>query len=83
VAVIVTAERASRSLRPANGRQSLPNLDPLIKPSHNEAGYDSDSDVELNNIESDEDDEELRPIKRKRPSSSQDGLIYKKLKHRL
>jgi hypothetical protein len=65
VAVVVTAERAGGSPRPANRRQSLPNLDPLLKPSHNEAGCDSDSDVELNNTESNEDDEESRPIKRK------------------
>jgi hypothetical protein len=83
VAVVVTAERAGGSLRPANGQQSLPNLDPLLEPSHNEAGCDSDSDGELNNTESDEDDEELRPMKRKRLSSSQDGLMYKKPKHRL
>ncbi|KAF8846694.1 hypothetical protein BDZ45DRAFT_755747 [Acephala macrosclerotiorum] len=72
-----------RSKRPANGRQSLPNLDPPPEPSHNEAGCDSDSDVELNNTESDEDDEEPRPMKRKRPSSSQDGPMHKKPKHRL
>ena len=83
VAVVVTAERASGSPRPANGRQSLPNLDPPLEPSHNEAGCDSDSDGELNNTESDKDDEEPRPMKRKRPSSSQDGLMHKKPKHRL
>ncbi len=49
MAAVVMAERAGGSPRPANGQQSLPNLDP---PSHNEAGYDNDSDVELNNTES-------------------------------
>ena len=81
VAAVVTAERASGSPRPANGQQSLPNLDPPPEPSHNEAGCDSDSDVELNNIESDDDNEEPRPIKRKRPFSSQDGPMHKKLKY--
>ena len=69
MAVVVTAERAGGSLRPANRRQSLPNLNPLTEPSHNKAGCDSDSDIKLNNIESDEDNEEPRPIKRKWPSS--------------
>ena len=83
MAAVVTAERAGGSPRPANGQQSLPNLDPPPEPSHNEAGCDSDSDGELNNTESDEDDEEPRPIKRKRLSSSQDGPMHKKPKHRL
>jgi hypothetical protein len=49
----------------------------------NEAGCDSHSGDELNNTESDEDDKEPRPMKRKRPSSSQDGLTHKKSKHLL
>ena len=46
-------------------------------------GYDSNSDVKLNNTESDEDDEEPYPMKRKRLSLSQDGLMHKKPKYRL
>jgi hypothetical protein len=85
VAPVVTAERAGGSPRPANGQQSLPNLDPSPEPSHNEAGSrsDRDSDSKLNNTESDKDDEEPRSMKRKRPSSSQDGPMHKKPKHRL
>jgi hypothetical protein len=49
----------------------------------NEAGCDSHSGDELNNTESDEDDGKPRPIKRKRPSSSQDGPMHKKPKPRL
>jgi hypothetical protein len=46
----------------------------------NEAGCDSHSGDELNNTKSDEDDGKPRPIKRKRLSSSQDGLMHKKPK---
>ena len=70
VAAVVTAERASGSPRPANGQQSLLNLNLLLEPSYNEAGCNSDSDGELNNTESDEDDKEPRLMKRKRLSSS-------------
>ena len=83
IAIMVTAKRANGSPRPINGQQSLLNLDPLLEPSHNEAGCDNDNDVKLNNTESDKDDKEPRPIKRKWPSSSQDGPIHKKPKHRL
>jgi hypothetical protein len=81
VAPAVTAERAGRSPRPANGRQSLPNLDPSLEPSHNEAGSrsDRDSDDELNSSDSDRDDEkEPRPAKRKQLSASYGGLARKK-----
>ena len=83
VAPAVTAEKAGGSPGPANGRQSLPNLDPSPEPNHDEAGSrsDRDSDDELNNTESDEDDEEPRPAKRKRSSSSRDGPMRKKPKH--
>jgi len=80
VAPVVTAERASGSPRPANRRQSLPNLDPSPEPSHNKGGSRSggDSDDELNSIDSAEDDEKkLRPAKRKQ-LSSHDGPTRKK-----
>ena len=66
VVLTVTAERAGGSPRPANGRQSLPNLDPSPQPSHNESGSrsDRDSDGELNSSDSAGDDEkEPRPAK--------------------
>ncbi|KAL5316367.1 hypothetical protein ACEPPN_015412 [Leptodophora sp. 'Broadleaf-Isolate-01'] len=81
VAPVVTAERAGGSPRPANRRQSLPNLDPSPEPSHNEAGIrcDLDSDDELNSSDSAGDDEkEPRPAKRKQPSSSHGGPARKK-----
>lgn len=81
VAPMVTPERADRSQRPANRRQSLPNLDPSPEPSHNEAGTRSggDSDDEFNSTDSAEDDEK-KPLyaKRKQPSSPRDGSIRKK-----
>ncbi|KAG9243675.1 hypothetical protein BJ878DRAFT_108243 [Calycina marina] len=64
-------------------QQRLPNRDPSPATSHDEAVCDSHSADELNNIESDEHDEELRPMKRKRPFSSQDGSMHKKPKHGL
>jgi hypothetical protein len=70
------------SPRPAE-RQQLPlGREPSPATSHDEAGCDSHSGDRLN-TESDKDDEEPRPIKRKRPSSSQDGPMHKKPKHRL
>jgi len=81
VAPVVTAERAGGSPRPANRRQSLPNLDPSPEPSHNEAGIrcDLNSDDELNSSDSAGDDEkEPRPAKRKQPSSSHGGPARKK-----
>jgi hypothetical protein len=81
VAPVVTAERAGGSPRPANRRQSLPNLDPSPEPSHNEAGSRSggDSDDELNSTDSAEDDEKKpRPAKRKQLSLSYDGPTRKK-----
>jgi hypothetical protein len=81
VAPAVTAERAGGSPRPANGRQSLPNLEPSPEPSHNEAGSrsDRDSDDELNSSDSAGDDEkEPRPAKRKQPSSSHGSPARKK-----
>jgi len=81
VAPVVTAERAGGSPRPANRRQSLPNLDPSPEPSHNEAGSrcGRDSDDELNSSDSAGDDEkEPRPAKRKQPSSSHGGPARKK-----
>ena len=56
------AERASGSPRPANERQSLSNLNSLPEPSYNKAGYNSDSDIEFSNTESDKDNKELYPI---------------------
>ncbi|KAH6662058.1 hypothetical protein B0J14DRAFT_571244 [Halenospora varia] len=81
VAPVVTAERPGGSPRPANRRQSLPNLNPSPETSHNEAGSRSggDSDDELNSTDSVEDDEKKpRPAKRKQLSSSHDGLTRKK-----
>ncbi|KAH8787553.1 hypothetical protein F5882DRAFT_110926 [Hyaloscypha sp. PMI_1271] len=81
VAPAVTAERAGGSPRLANGRQSLPNLDPTPEPSHNEAGSRSgrDSDDELNSSDSPEDNEKKPcPAKRKQPSSSHGGPARKK-----
>merc|ERR1711964_638193 len=78
---VVTAERAGGSPRPANRRQSLPNLDPSPEPSHNEAGSrcGRDSDDELNSSDSaGDDEEEPRPAKRKQPSSSHGGPARKK-----
>jgi hypothetical protein len=86
VAPAIMAERVGGSPRPANRRQSLPNLDPSPEPSRNEAGSrsDRDSDDELNSTDSAEDDEKKpRPAKRKQPSSSHDGLTRKKRRHRL
>jgi hypothetical protein len=77
IALAETAGGVSGSLKPANRRQSLPNLEP----NHNEAGSQSDYDSgdELNNTDSAEDDEKKpRPAKRKQPSSSHDSLIRKK-----
>jgi hypothetical protein len=54
-----------------------------VATSHDEAGCDSHSGDELNNTESDKDNEEPRPMKRKRPASSQDGPMPKKPKPRL
>ncbi|KAH6714491.1 hypothetical protein BKA61DRAFT_673810 [Leptodontidium sp. MPI-SDFR-AT-0119] len=48
---------------------------------YDEAVCDSYSDDELNDTELDEDDETLRPVKRKRPFSSRDSLMPKKPKH--
>jgi hypothetical protein len=68
IALVVTAEGASRRLRLANRRQLLPNLDLSLEPSYNEAGSRSggDSDDELNSTDSAEDNEKKpRPAKRK------------------
>ncbi|KUJ10218.1 uncharacterized protein LY89DRAFT_739958 [Mollisia scopiformis] len=81
VAPVVMAERASRSLRLANRRQSLPNLNSSPEPSYNEVGSRSggNSDDELNSTNSAEDNEKKsRPAKRKQLSSSHDGPIRKK-----
>lgn len=81
VAPAVTAERAGGSPRPANRRQSLPNLDLSPEPSPNEAGSrcDLDSDGALNSSDSARDDKiEPRPAKRKQPSSSHGGPARKK-----
>jgi hypothetical protein len=75
--------KADGSPRSAERRQLLPDYAPLPVISHNKAGCDSYSGGELNNTESDKDNKEPRPIKRKRPSSSQDGPMYKKPKPRL
>jgi hypothetical protein len=75
VAPVVTAERAGGSPRPANRRQSHPNLDPSQAGSR----CDRDSDDELNSSDSARDDkEEPRPAKRKQPSLSHGGLVSKK-----
>jgi len=81
IARVVTAERAGGSPRPANRRQSFPNLDPSPEPRHNETGSrcDCDSEDELNSSDSAGDDEkEPRPAKRKQPSLSHGGLASKK-----
>ena len=85
MAPAVTAERAGGSPRPANRRQSLPNLDPSPEPSHNEAGSrsDRDSDDELDSSDSAGDDEEPRPAKRKQPPISHGGPARKKRQRRL
>jgi hypothetical protein len=86
VAPAVMAERVGGSLRPANGQQSLPNLDPSPELSHKEAGSRNhcDSDDELNSTDLAEDDEKKpRPAKRKQPSPSHDGLTRKKCRRRL
>jgi hypothetical protein len=75
--------KADGSPSPAERRQLLPDREPSLATSHGEAGCDGHSGDELNNTESDEDDEEPRPMKRKRPSSSQDGPMHKKPKPRL
>jgi len=61
-------------------QQLFPSRDPSPATSYNEAACDSYNDDELNNTESDKDGEELCPIKRKRLSLSQDGLMHKKPK---
>jgi hypothetical protein len=71
------------SPRPAKRQQLLPDREPSPATSHDEAGCDSHSGNELNNTESDKDNEEPRPMKRKRPSSSQDGPMHKMPKPRL
>ncbi|KAG4440623.1 hypothetical protein IFR05_003882, partial [Cadophora sp. M221] len=81
VAPAETAEKVGGSPRPANARQSFPNLEQSPEPNHNKAGSrsDYDSDGELNSTDSAEDDEKKpRPAKRKRPSSSHDGPTRKK-----
>jgi len=75
--------KADGSPRSAERRQLLPDREPSPATSRDEAGCDSHSGGELNNTESDKDDEEPRPMKRKRPSSSQDGPMHKKPKPRL
>ena len=80
------AKRASRSLRPANRRQSHSNLEPSLEPSYNEAGgqYNRDSDDELNYTDSDGDNKkEPCPAKRKQPSLSYGSLARKKRRCRL
>ena len=68
-------ESEDENPRPAKRQRLLP------EPSQDEAGSDSHNDDELNNT--DDDDKEPRPIKRKRSSSSCDGPMHKKRKHRL
>lgn len=75
--------KACGSPRPAERQQLLPDRVPSPATSHNEAGCDNHSGDELNITESGKDNEEPRPMKRKRPSSSQDGPIHKKPKPRL
>jgi hypothetical protein len=67
--------KADGSLRSAERRQLLSDCELLLATSRNEAGCNSYSGGELNNTESDKDNKKLYPIKRKRPSLSQDGLI--------
>jgi hypothetical protein len=64
------SSKANGSPRPAERQQLLSDREPSPATSHDEAGCDSHSGDELNNIESDKDDEEPRLMKRKRPSSS-------------
>jgi hypothetical protein len=73
--------KADGSPRPAERQQLLPDRGPSPATSHDEAGCDSNSSDGLNNTESDKDDEEPHPMKRKRSSSSQDGPMHKKPKH--
>jgi hypothetical protein len=75
--------KADGSPRPAERQQLLPDREPSPATSHDKAGCDSHSSDKLNNTESDKDDKEPRPMKRKRPSSSQDGPMHKKPKPRL
>lgn len=93
MATVVTAERVGDthlsskedgSPRSAERQYLLHNRDPSLEPSKVEAGSDNHSGGELNNTESDEDDKEPRPMKRKkRPSSSDDNLTPRKRKRRL
>lgn len=83
IALVVMAKRAGRSLRPANQRQSLPNLDLSLGPSHNKARSRSqsggDSDNKLNSTDLAKDDEKKPCLaKQKQLSSSHDGLTQKK-----
>jgi hypothetical protein len=67
LALAETAERVGGSPRPANRRQSLPNLEQSPEPNHNKAGSRSDyySDDELNSTDSAEGVEKKpRPAKR-------------------
>jgi hypothetical protein len=58
-------------------------VDGSPRPAERQAGCDSHSGDELNNTKLDKDDEKPRPMKRKRPASSQDGPMHKKPKPRL
>jgi hypothetical protein len=81
VATVAAAARAGRSPKPANRRQSHPNLDLSPEPNYNTAGSRSggDSGDELNSTDSAEDNEKKpRPAKRKQLSSSHDGPTRKK-----
>lgn len=76
---MLAAKRSSGSIRLANRRQSLLNLNTSPEPSYYEAGSDSDNDDELNSTDSAGDDEkEPRPAKRKQPSSSYGSPAGKK-----
>jgi hypothetical protein len=80
VSNIYLSGKADGSPKSAKQWQLLPDCELLLVTSCNEAGCNSYSGGELNNTESDKNNKEPRSIKRKRPSLSQDGLIYKKPK---
>ena len=62
----------------------LANRDSSLEPSEDKLGSESCSDDEFNNNpKSDEDDGRPSPVKRKRPSSPNNGPMQKKRKHHL
>jgi hypothetical protein len=84
IAAAVTAEIVgntylsgeNRSPRSAERQQSPPNRDLPPEPSQ-DGGSDGHSGDDLNNTDSSDNDEKLRPMKQKWPSVSYDGLVPK------